>query len=41
VRLLTLESATAAITEDTFADRRAELLFVCAHPAIDPSCTRR
>jgi RNA polymerase sigma-70 factor (ECF subfamily) len=37
VRLLTLESATAAITEDTFADRRAELLFVCAHPAIDPS----
>jgi predicted RNA polymerase sigma factor len=37
VRLLTLESAAAAVTEDTFADRRAELLFVCAHPAIDPS----
>jgi RNA polymerase sigma-70 factor (ECF subfamily) len=37
VRLLTLESATAAVTGDTFADRRAELLFVCAHPAIDPS----
>jgi RNA polymerase sigma-70 factor (ECF subfamily) len=37
VRLLTLESTTAAVTEDTFADRRAELLFVCAHPAIDPS----
>jgi RNA polymerase sigma-70 factor (ECF subfamily) len=25
------------VTGDTFADRRAELLFVCAHPAIDPS----
>jgi RNA polymerase sigma-70 factor (ECF subfamily) len=37
VRLLTLESATAAVTGDTFVDRRAELLFVCAHPAIDPS----
>jgi len=37
VRLLTLESTTAAVTEDAFADRRAELLFVCAHPAIDPS----
>jgi predicted RNA polymerase sigma factor len=37
VRLLTLESATAAVNGDTFADRRVELLFVCAHPAIDPS----
>jgi predicted RNA polymerase sigma factor len=37
VRLLTAESAAAAMTGDAFADRRAELLFVCAHPAIDPS----
>jgi predicted RNA polymerase sigma factor len=37
VRLLTAESAAAAVTGDAFADRRAELLFVCAHPAIDPS----
>jgi predicted RNA polymerase sigma factor len=37
VRLLTGESAAATVTGDTFADRRAELLFVCAHPAIDPS----
>jgi RNA polymerase sigma-70 factor (ECF subfamily) len=37
VRFLTAESAAAAVTGDAFADRRAELLFVCAHPAIDPS----
>jgi predicted RNA polymerase sigma factor len=37
VRLLTAESAAASVTGDAFADRRAELLFVCAHPAIDPS----
>jgi predicted RNA polymerase sigma factor len=37
VRLLTAESAATAVTGDAFADRRAELLFVCAHPAIDPS----
>jgi RNA polymerase sigma-70 factor (ECF subfamily) len=37
VRRLTLESATTAVTGDTFVDRRAELLFVCAHPAIDSS----
>jgi RNA polymerase sigma-70 factor (ECF subfamily) len=37
VRFLTADSAAAAVTDDGFADRRAELLFVCAHPAIDPS----
>src|SRR5262245_45636646 len=37
VRLLTGESAAAAVAGDAFADRRAELLFVCAHPAIDPA----
>jgi predicted RNA polymerase sigma factor len=33
---LTDESAMAA-GGDTFPDRRAELLFVCAHPAIEPA----
>ena len=35
-RLLAGSAATAADAE-AFPDRRVELLFVCAHPAIDPS----
>jgi RNA polymerase sigma-70 factor (ECF subfamily) len=31
------DSAVAAADGDAFPDRRAELLFVCAHPAIDPA----
>lgn len=30
-------AATAAAADGSFPDRRAELLFVCAHPAIDPA----
>jgi RNA polymerase sigma-70 factor (ECF subfamily) len=37
VRHLAAERAATALTGDTFPDRRAELLFVCAHPAIDPA----
>ncbi len=37
VRHLTAESTATAVAGDTFPDRRAELLFVCAHPAIDPA----
>ena len=37
LRLLADESTATAVTGDTFPDRRAELLFVCAHPAIDPA----
>lgn len=37
LRFLTGQFAEAAVDGDTFADRRAELLFVCAHPAIDAS----
>jgi RNA polymerase sigma-70 factor (ECF subfamily) len=33
--LLAMEAARTRTGEDTFPDRRAELLFVCAHPAID------
>ncbi len=31
------DSTAAAASGDAFPDRRAELLFVCAHPAIDPA----
>ena len=34
---LAADSAAAAANGDVFPDRRAELLFVCAHPAIDPA----
>ncbi|HEY8149906.1 MAG TPA: DUF6596 domain-containing protein [Vicinamibacteria bacterium] len=37
LRHLLGESAAAAPDGDAFPDRRVELLFVCAHPAIDPS----
>jgi RNA polymerase sigma-70 factor (ECF subfamily) len=37
VRHLAAERAATALTGNTFPDRRAELLFVCAHPAIDPA----
>jgi RNA polymerase sigma-70 factor (ECF subfamily) len=37
VRRLVSESANSATAGETFPDRRVELLFVCAHPAIDPA----
>ena len=37
LRRLAVDSAAAAVDGDAFPDRRAELLFVCAHPAIDPA----
>jgi RNA polymerase sigma-70 factor (ECF subfamily) len=37
IRHLVAERAATALTGNTFPDRRAELLFVCAHPAIDPA----
>ena len=37
VRRLAAERAATALTGNTFPDRRAELLFVCAHPVIDPT----
>jgi len=37
LRLLAAEPASSATAGDTFPDRRVELLFVCAHPAIDPA----
>jgi predicted RNA polymerase sigma factor len=37
VRALAAEPATSATVGDMFPDRRVELMFVCAHPAIDPS----
>src|SRR5262245_23912062 len=33
----TVATAATAARDDAFPDRRAELLFVCAHPAIDPA----
>jgi RNA polymerase sigma-70 factor (ECF subfamily) len=36
IRHLAAERAATALTDNVFPDRRAELLFVCAHPAIDP-----
>jgi predicted RNA polymerase sigma factor len=35
LRFLAAENAATAVAGDSFPDRRAELLFVCAHPAID------
>ena len=37
LRRLFPDVAAPAVDGDTFPDRRAELLFVCAHPAIDPA----
>jgi len=37
LRHLLADSAAAAADGEGFPDRRAELLFVCAHPAIDPA----
>jgi predicted RNA polymerase sigma factor len=37
LRHLAAETAAMASEDGNFPDRRAELLFVCAHPAIDPS----
>jgi predicted RNA polymerase sigma factor len=37
LRALVAEPATSATVGDMFPDRRVELMFVCAHPAIDPS----
>lgn len=37
VRALAAEPATSATVGDIFPDRRVELMFVCAHPAIEPS----
>jgi predicted RNA polymerase sigma factor len=37
LRVLAGEPASSPTVGDTFPDRRVELLFVCAHPAIDPS----
>ncbi len=37
LRRLAAESTTTEVAGDAFPDRRAELLFVCAHPAIDTS----
>src|SRR5262249_3588413 len=37
VRRLAAERAATALTGNTFPDRRSELLFVCAHPSIDPA----
>src|SRR5262245_717312 len=34
---LAAEPAGSASAGETFPDRRVELLFVCAHPAIDPT----
>jgi RNA polymerase sigma-70 factor (ECF subfamily) len=37
LRFLASDSAAAGAGGEAFPDRRAELLFVCAHPAIDPA----
>jgi predicted RNA polymerase sigma factor len=37
LRRLGPDATAPAMDGDTFPDRRAELLFVCAHPAIDPA----
>jgi predicted RNA polymerase sigma factor len=37
LRRLLADFAATAADGDAFPDRRAELLFVCAHPAIDPA----
>src|SRR5207244_3387115 len=34
---ITEEAASVAATQEYFPDERLKLLFVCAHPAIDPS----
>ena len=37
LRRLFPDATAPAVDGDAFPDRRAELLFVCAHPAIDPA----
>lgn len=37
LRVLAAEPTRSATVGETFPDRRVELLFVCAHPAIDPA----
>ena len=37
IRQITEEAHTVAMTHDHFPDERLKLLFVCAHPAIDPA----
>ena len=37
LRHLAAESVATAVADDGFPDRRVELLFVCAHPAIEPA----
>jgi RNA polymerase sigma-70 factor (ECF subfamily) len=37
LRRLASDAAVTAVDGDAFPDRRAELLFVCAHPVIDPA----
>ena len=37
LRQITEEAHTVAVTHDDFPDERLKLLFVCAHPAIDPA----
>lgn len=37
LRILMAEPTTSAAVGETFPDRRVELLFVCAHPAIEPA----
>jgi RNA polymerase sigma factor (sigma-70 family) len=37
LRQITEEAHTVAVTHEDFPDERLKLLFVCAHPAIDPA----
>ena len=37
LRQITEEAQTVAVTHEQFPDERLKLLFVCAHPAIDPA----
>lgn len=37
IRALVAEPTSSASAGETFPDRRVELMFVCAHPAIDPA----
>jgi predicted RNA polymerase sigma factor len=37
LRVLAAEPASSATVGEMFPDRRVELMFVCAHPAIDPA----
>jgi RNA polymerase sigma-70 factor, ECF subfamily len=37
LRQIAEEAQSVAVTQDQFPDERLKLLFVCAHPAIDPA----